>query len=95
MSAAEQARLGDQVQRPVPCARPLRPLHGVANDHACRQWLLERNAPRPAFSAGRYQLLIYCEVCHRGPGGNLVANNWYFDGKRRTELNAFNITRAR
>jgi hypothetical protein len=49
----------------------------------------------PQVRPGRYQLIIYCDVCHRGPGANLVANNWYFDGKRRTELNAFNITRAR
>jgi hypothetical protein len=49
----------------------------------------------PQVQPGRYQLVIYCQVCHHGTGANLVANNWYFDGKRRTTLSAFSITRCR
>jgi hypothetical protein len=49
----------------------------------------------PEVRPGRYQLVIYCQVCQRGAGGNLVANNWYFDGSRRQALNAVEITRAR
>jgi hypothetical protein len=49
----------------------------------------------PEVRPGRYQFVIYCQVCQRGAGGNLVANNWYFDGSRRQALNAVEITRAR
>jgi hypothetical protein len=48
----------------------------------------------PQVRPGRYQLVIYCHVCQRGVGGNLVANNWYFDGSRRQALDAVEITRA-
>lgn len=42
----------------------------------------------PRVSPDRYQLHIYCPPCRKGPGANLVANNYYFDGKRRHGLGA-------
>jgi hypothetical protein len=47
----------------------------------------------PRLVPGRYQLVLYCPPCHKGPGGNLVASNWYFDGKRRHWLHALVISR--
>ena len=45
----------------------------------------------PAVRPGRYQLVIYCDVCHHGRGGNLIVNDWYFNGRRRTALDALTI----
>jgi hypothetical protein len=47
----------------------------------------------PGVALGRYQLVLYCDPCHKGPGGTLVLNNWYFDGKRRQTLRALTVTR--
>lgn len=47
----------------------------------------------PAVTPGRYELVFYCAVCQRGPGGKLVQNNTYFDGKRRSTLDALIVTR--
>jgi hypothetical protein len=47
----------------------------------------------PNVSRGRYQLVVYCPPCHKGRGGNLVANNWYFDGRRRHQLQALVVNR--
>jgi hypothetical protein len=47
----------------------------------------------PRVTPGPYQLVLYCPPCHKGPGGNLVANNWYFDGQRRHQLNALVVIR--
>jgi hypothetical protein len=48
----------------------------------------------PSVSPGRYQLVLYCPPCRKGPGGNLVENNWYFDGRRRHALEALVVTRC-
>lgn len=48
----------------------------------------------PSVTPGRYELVFYCAVCHRGPGGKLVQNNTYFDGKRRSGLDALIVTRG-
>jgi hypothetical protein len=37
----------------------------------------------PQVPAGRYQLVVYCEPCHRGPGGTLIVNNWLWRGPKR------------
>jgi hypothetical protein len=47
----------------------------------------------PPVTPGRYELVFYCAVCHRGPGGKLVINNRYFEGKRRNSLDALIVTR--
>jgi hypothetical protein len=47
----------------------------------------------PRVTPGRYQLVLYCASCHKGLGGNLVLNNWYFDGKRRYGLDALMVAR--
>jgi hypothetical protein len=47
----------------------------------------------PSVTPGRYELVFYCAVCHRGSGGKLVKNNTYFDGKRRSTLDALIVTR--
>jgi hypothetical protein len=28
----------------------------------------------PRLAAGVYEFLIYCDLCHRGPGGTLISN---------------------
>jgi hypothetical protein len=48
----------------------------------------------PDVTPGRYQLVIYCPPCHQGPGGKLVINNRYIDGKRRPTLSALVVTRG-
>lgn len=48
----------------------------------------------PRVSPDRYRLVLYCPPCHKGPGGNLVANNWYFDGHRRHQLKALVVIRG-
>lgn len=47
----------------------------------------------PRVRPGRYQLVLYCAPCHKGPGGELVLTNTYFDGKRRQGLDALVVTR--
>ena len=47
----------------------------------------------PSVAPGRYELVFYCAMCHPGPGGKLVMNNTYFDGKRRHNLDALIVTR--
>lgn len=47
----------------------------------------------PCVSPGRYQLFLYCAQCRKGPGGNLIANNYYLDGKRRYGLVALTVAR--
>jgi hypothetical protein len=48
---------------------------------------------QPCVSPGRYQLFLYCLPCRKGPGGNLIANNYHLDGKRRYGLEALTIAR--
>jgi hypothetical protein len=45
----------------------------------------------PRVSPGRYQLFLYCLPCRKGPGGNLIANNYYLDGKRRYGLHSLRV----
>ena len=47
----------------------------------------------PRVTPGRYQLVFYCAPCQKGPGGKLVKNNTYSDGKRRYGLDALVVAR--
>ena len=47
----------------------------------------------PCVSPGRYQFVMYCAPCRKGPGGNLVMNNYYVAGKRRYGLDALPVAR--
>jgi len=76
-----------RVRPPHPCGpgRVLR--HGLAGPAAGAPYLLAglldfRRHPHrvrvrfrlPRLAAGVYELLIYCDLCHRGPGGTLISN---------------------
>jgi hypothetical protein len=37
----------------------------------------------PRVRPGRYELVVYCASCRRGPGGSLVSNNWLWRGSKR------------
>jgi hypothetical protein len=37
----------------------------------------------PRLPHGRYQLVVYCDPCHRGRGGTLVVSNWLWQGSKR------------
>jgi hypothetical protein len=47
----------------------------------------------PCVSPGRYRLFLYCLPCRKGAGGNLIANNTYFDGQRRRGPDTLVVTR--
>jgi hypothetical protein len=52
-----------------------------AGDWASWSGLLRFRVPRVL--PGRYQLVVYCASCRRGPGGTLVVNNWLWRGSKR------------
>jgi hypothetical protein len=60
-------------------------MHYVGNyprgDWASWSGLLRFRVPR--IRPGRYDLVVYCASCRRGPGGTLVVNNWLWRGSKR------------
>jgi hypothetical protein len=55
--------------------------HFPAGDWSSWDGYLTFRVPRVAH--GRYQLVVYCDPCHRGPGGTLVVSNWLWHGGKR------------
>jgi len=45
----------------------------------------------PHVPPGRYQLVVYCASCWRGPRGSLVVNNWLWHGSKRVGPTALTI----
>jgi hypothetical protein len=48
----------------------------------------------PHVPPGRYQLVVYCDPCHRGRGGTLVVNNWLWRRSERIRGTALRILPA-
>jgi hypothetical protein len=45
----------------------------------------------PRVRPSRYQFVVYCESCRRGPGGSLIVNNWLWRESRRVGETALTI----
>lgn len=45
----------------------------------------------PRVAPGTYQLVVYCDSCHRGRGGTLIINNWLWRGSTRVGATALRI----
>jgi hypothetical protein len=48
----------------------------------------------PHVRPGRYQLVVYCDSCRRGPGGTLVVNNWLWRRSRRVGATGLTILKS-